>query len=89
MDKADTNLELIIKNRSISEKENIKSRSNFKKNSTNIVQGLSYLFHGNPLSSLIHGDIKPPNILLLNGEYMVSDFGTSKVKIKILKNYFI
>ena len=79
MDKAEASLDQVIINRSISEKENNKSRQNFRKNSTNLVQGLSYLFHGNPISSLIHGDIKPSNILLLNGEYMLSDFGTSKV----------
>ena len=79
MDRAETNLAKIITNRSESEKESNKSRQIFKKNSSNIVQGLAYLFNGNPVSSLIHGDIKPPNILLLNGEYVISDFGTSKV----------
>ena len=88
MDKAEANLERIIKNRSTNDKENSKSRSNFKKNSSNITQGLAYLFNGNPVSSLIHGDIKPQNILLLNGEYVLSDFGTSKVIIKIQMSYF-
>ena len=59
MDKAETNLERIIKSRPESEKENNKSRQKFKKNSSNIAQGLAYLFNGNPVSSLIHGDIKP------------------------------
>ena len=40
---------------------------------------MGYLFNGIPGKKIFHFDIKPDNILYKDGNYKISDFGTSRV----------
>ena len=86
MDRAERNLKNVIYERDETSKKLYRTRENFFKICSDLVSGLSYLCLGNPEVSLIHGDIKPENILLMNGDYLISDFGTSKVSPQCLKS---
>ena len=78
---AKSDLKSAIEERSKIDKTNYRNRKNFKKICNDLVQGLAYLCYGNPPYSLIHGDIKPENILLIKDRFVISDFGTARVNI--------
>ena len=78
---AKCDLKKTISLRSEDEKKNNRNKKNFKKICNDLVQGLAYLCYGNPPYSLIHGDIKPENILLIKDRFVISDFGTARVNI--------
>ena len=53
---------------------------------------MGFLYHGNQDKKIFHFDIKPDNILFKDGNYMITDFGTSyviKKKIFQSKIYFL
>jgi serine/threonine protein kinase len=41
---------------------------------------MGFLFHGLEGKKIYHFDIKPDNILVKDGNYLIADFGTSYVK---------
>jgi serine/threonine protein kinase len=41
---------------------------------------MGFLFHGLEGKKIYHFDIKPDNILIKDGNYLIADFGTSYVK---------
>ena len=91
MNLASKDLKRVIEDRSITERENYKNRRNFEKICNDLVQGLAYLCYGNPPHSLIHGDIKPENVLLIKDRFVISDFGTARVILSCInfrKNFF-
>lgn len=46
---------------------------------------MAYLAYGIENIKIYHFDIKPDNILYYQGRYMIADFGTSYVILKIFK----
>jgi serine/threonine protein kinase len=50
---------------------------------------MGFLFHGLEGKKIFHFDIKPDNILVKDGNYLIADFGTSYVKKnKNIKSFF-
>jgi serine/threonine protein kinase len=50
-----------------------------------LCQGMAYLYQGLGDEKRIYNfDIKPGNILYLNGNYLITDFGVSYVKNKLI-----
>jgi serine/threonine protein kinase len=49
--------------------------NNFRKFATDCVSGMAFMHSQN----IYHLDFKPENILIIDGDYVISDFGTSKI----------
>lgn len=46
-----------------------------------ICHGIDYL-HNNPVQKVIHRDLKPQNLLIINSKIKICDFGVSKIKTR-------
>ena len=51
----------------------------FKKLATDLITGMAYLCYNIKSTKIFHFDIKPQNILFINPDYKIADFGTGMV----------